>query len=113
MSIRVLKALHEVTGRRIPDADALVERASGDVSTVRRNGDCGNAVFDAEDQFLLAVYDIPETDCLISGAGSDVTSVAGEVERVNVLLVAGEDVLDRLLRDIPHLKNRKNKELAM
>ena len=61
--------------------------------------------FDAEGVDELAVQDVPETHGLVPTARGNVATVAGEVEGVNILLVAGEDVFDRAVGDIPYLSS--------
>jgi hypothetical protein len=93
----------ELAGLDIPDADALVEGASGDVKIVGRDGDGGDSVLNGEVADLHVRFKIPETDASIAAAGCDDLAVAGEVQRVDVLLVAGELMLDRTAGDVPDL----------
>lgn len=88
MSIRVLQALDKVSGRGIPDPNALIERSGSNEAAIGRDGDGGNAIFDAEDEFLFAIDDIPEANGFVARARCDVATIAGEVERVDILLVA-------------------------
>lgn len=92
-----------IAGLDVPDADALVERAGGDVAAVGRHGDGGHAVFDGECEDAGVGLDVPEADRAVAGAGGDVAAIAAEVERVDVLVVAGEGVADLLGGDVPNL----------
>jgi hypothetical protein len=96
-------ALDEDTGLSIPDADALVQATCGDKAVVGWDGNGGDAIFNLESKDALVLLDIPESDCAVAGAGGDVTTVGGEVERVNILLVAGELVEDALAGNVPDL----------
>ena len=67
------------------------------------HGHGGNTVLDAQSVDKLAIQDIPKTDGLVTTARSNVTTIAGEVERVNVLFVTAEDVLDGARSNVPNL----------
>jgi hypothetical protein len=96
-------ALDENTGLSVPDADALVQTACGDKAVVGWDGNGGDAIFNLESKDALVLLDIPESDRAVAGAGGDVTTVGGEIERVNILLVAGELVEDALAGNVPDL----------
>ena len=96
----------ENTGLGIPDADALVQAARSDEAVVGRDGNGGDAVFDLESQNALVLLDIPKSDSAVSGTGGDVTTIRGEVQRIDVLLVARELVENALAGNVPDLRLR-------
>lgn len=96
----------ENTGLGIPDADALVQAACSDEAVVGRDGNGGDAVFDLESQNALVLLDIPKSDSAVSGTGGDVTTIRGEVQRIDVLLVARELVENALAGNVPDLRLR-------
>lgn len=98
-----LQALDEISGGGVPDANASVERASSDVATIGGDGNGGDAVLDAEGKLLLSIHHIPQANALVTTARSNITAVASEIERVDILVVAGEDVLDLARGNIPDL----------
>jgi hypothetical protein len=98
-------ALNEYTSLSVPDADALVQTTCGDKAVVGWDGNGGDAIFNLESKDALILLDIPESDCAVAGAGGDVTTVGGEVERVNILFVAGELVENALAGNIPDLRS--------
>jgi hypothetical protein len=71
--------------------------------TIGRHGHRGDAVLDAQSVDELAIENIPQTDSLVTTARSNVTTVAGKVKRVDILLVAAEDMLDGACSNIPNL----------
>jgi hypothetical protein len=71
--------------------------------TIGRHGHRGDTVLDAQSVDQLAVEDIPQTNGLVTTARSNVTTVAGKVQRVDILLVAAEDMLDGACSNIPNL----------
>ena len=99
-------ALDKNTGLGIPDADALVQAACSDEAVVGRDGNGGDAVFDLESQNALVLLDIPKSDSAVSGTGGDVTTIRGEVQRIDVLLVASELVENALAGNVPDLRLR-------
>jgi len=96
-------ALDEDTSLGVPDAHTLVQAARGDEAVVGRDGNGGDAVFDLESKDTLVLLDIPEPDGAVAGAGSDVTAIRGEVQRIDVLLVTRELVENALASDVPDL----------
>jgi hypothetical protein len=104
VAVRVLQTLHQVASGGIPDTHALVQRTGSDVVAVGRHGNRGDAILNAEGVDELAVKNIPKTHGLVSTARSDVTSVVGEVEGVDILLVTAEDILDGARGNIPDLQ---------
>ena len=99
-------ALDKNTGLGIPDADALVQAACSDEAVVGRDGNGGDAVFDLESQNALVLLDIPKSDSAVPGTGGDVTTIRGEVQRIDVLLVARELVENALAGNVPDLRLR-------
>jgi len=88
---------------RVPDAHALVQAACRYEAAIGRYRDGGDAVFDGEGKDALVLLDVPEPDRAVAGAGGDVAAVGGEVEGVDVLVVAGEAVADGFCCDVPDL----------
>lgn len=103
VAVGALETLDKVAVGGVPHADALVEGTSRDVLGVGRDGDGGDAILDAEGQDVLACLDVPEADGAVAAAGRDCAAIAGEVERVDVLLVTGEAIPDGSVGDIPDL----------
>lgn len=103
VALLALGPLHEVARLAVPDAHALVQAAGRDVAVVGRDGDGGDAVFDRQAQDALVLLDVPQADGAVARAGGDVPPVGGEVERVDVLFVAGELVADAAFGDVPDL----------
>jgi hypothetical protein len=103
MALLAFGALDQHAGLRVPDADAFVEGAGGDVATVWGDCDRRDAVFDLEREHALVLLDVPEADGAVTGAGGDVAAVGGEVEGVDVLVVTGEAVADGFGGDVPDL----------
>lgn len=102
MALFALKTYDKVTGMDIPDANALVQGTGRDIATVWRNSDSCNAILDGQVKHLLVRLEIPEADAPIAASRSDDSAVLGEIQRVDILLVAGELVLDGTARDIPN-----------
>jgi len=106
VALLAFSTLNENTGLGVPDAHALVQATRGDEAVVGRDGNGGDAVFDLESKNTLVLLDVPEPDGAVAGAGSDVTTIRGEVERIDVLLVTRELVEDALASDVPDLELR-------
>ena len=106
MAVGAVEPLDDEAAAGVPHAHALVERPGRDVAAVGRDGHRRDAILDAERQHVLSGLDVPEPDRAVAAAGRDVPSRAREVERVDVLLVTGEGVLDRPRREIPDLDGR-------
>lgn len=100
-----LQAHDKLSGANVPDTDALVEGAGRDEAVVWGNGNSGDTIFDREVGDLFVPLQVPEADAAITTAGRDDLAVAGEVEGVDVLLVAGELVLDLAALNVPHADN--------
>jgi hypothetical protein len=105
VSLFAFCSLDHIAGADVPDANALIERSGRDEAVVGRHGDGGNAVFDREHEDALALLDVPDTDSAVTGARCNVAAVGGEVEGVDVLVVAGELVADDALVDVPYLQS--------
>lgn len=103
VAIGVLQTLHQVASGGIPHSHTLVQRTGSHVVTIGRHGHRGDTVLDAQSVDQLAVEDIPQTNGLVTTARSNVTTVAGKVQRVDILLVAAEDMLDGACSNIPNL----------
>jgi hypothetical protein len=71
--------------------------------TVGGHSHRGDAIFDAQGVNKLAIQDIPQTDSLVTTARGNIATVAGKVQRVDILLVAAEDMLDGACSNIPNL----------
>ena len=106
VSLFALGTLDENASLGVPDADALVQAACSDEAVVGRDRNGGNSVFDLESQNALVLLDIPKSDSAVAGAGGDVTTIRGEVQRVDVLLVARELVENALASNVPDLELR-------
>jgi hypothetical protein len=106
VALLAFSALDENTSLGVPDADALVQATCSDEAVVRRDGNGGNAVFNLESKNTLVLLDVPKPDSAVAGAGSDVTTIRGEVQRIDVLLVARELVENALASNVPDLRLR-------
>ena len=62
--------------------------------SIRRHGNCGNTIFDAECVDKLAFQDVPKAYSLVATARGNIAAIASKVERVDILLVSGEYMLD-------------------
>lgn len=105
VAVRALEALHQVSVGSIPYADALVEGASRDVLGIGRDSDGGHTVLNAEGQDVLTSLDVPESNGAVAATRCDSTSIAREVEGVDILLVASKAVSDGPVGNVPNLKN--------
>jgi len=103
VAVGAFETLDEVASCGIPDANALVEGPGRDVLGVWGDGDRGDAVFDGECEDVLPGFDVPEADGAVAGSGGNGATVAGEVERVDVLLVACKGVADASGGNVPDL----------
>lgn len=109
VSVGALETLHQVSCRRVPDTNALVERAGRNVVTVGRHGHSGNTILNAQGVHKLAVQNIPKAHSLVTTSGSDVAAVTSKVKGVDVLLMSGKDVLNRTSGNIPNLSEQEKK----
>lgn len=103
MTVGTLEALGQVAGVNVPDADTLIQGTGSHVVGVGGDGDGGDAVLDGEGKGVATLLNVPETDGAIATTGCDRTTVTGKVQRVNVLLVAGEVVADCAALNVPNL----------
>lgn len=106
VAIGTFKTLEQVSLMDVPNADALVERTSGDVLGVGGNGNSCNTILDSQSEGVSALLDIPETNGSISTARCNRATIAGKVERVNVLLVTGEGIANRSRLNVPNLRKK-------
>lgn len=104
VAVGVLQTLHQVTSGGVPHADALVQGTGSHVAAIGGHGYSSDTILDAESVDELAIEDIPQTDSLVSTARGDEATIASKVQRVDVLLVSTEDVLDGARVDIPNLE---------
>lgn len=79
MAIRTFKTLNKVAVGGIPNADALVERPGGDILSVGRDSNGGDAIFNAEDQDVLTRFDVPEANGAVTAARCDGSTIASKV----------------------------------
>jgi hypothetical protein len=103
VAVGTLQTLEQVTHLDVPDPHALVKRAGCNELGVGRNGDRRHAILDGERQVAVARLQIPDPDGPVATARGNGASVAGEIERVNVLIVTGERGANLSLLDIPDL----------
>lgn len=103
VTIRTLEALCEVASVDVPHTDALIKRAGGNIVGVGGDGHGGDTILDGEGEGVGTLLDIPESDGAITTAGRNGAAITREVERVNVLLVAGEVVANRPSLNVPNL----------
>lgn len=90
----------------VPDTDALVEGTGSDVLSIRRDSNSGNSILNCESKSVRTGFDIPESDSSVAGAGGNGATIAGEVKRVDILLVAGEVVPNGSRLYVPDLFQR-------
>lgn len=100
-----LKTLQQVALVNVPNADALIERASRHVLGVGGDGDSGDAILNCKGQSIGALLNVPETNGSVSGAGCNRTPIASKVQRVNILFVAREGVANLAGIDVPNLQS--------
>lgn len=58
------------------------------------------------DLICVVIVHVPYPGGLVTRTGDDEATVSGKVERIDLLLVAIEDIPDALLRNVPDLQNR-------
>ena len=100
--------LHQLSRVDIPDPDDGVERPSGDEPPGVGNCDrCHASVhgfgFDDGELLVCAVFHVPHSSGLVAGTGDDDGPIPGEVEGVDLLLMAGKDLADGAGSDLPDL----------
>jgi hypothetical protein len=103
VAMLALQAHYEVSGEDLPHANALVKGTSCDEAVVWGDGDRGDTVLDGQIENLLVGLQIPQSDAAITTARCDKATIASEVKRINVLLMASELVLDGAAGDVPDL----------
>jgi hypothetical protein len=103
VAVWVLKSLDEISGCSVPNTHTLIQRAGSNKAAVGRYGNGGHTIFNAEDQLLLAIHNVPQADSLVATARSNITSIASKIERVDILLVAREDVFNCTGSNVPNL----------
>ena len=103
VSLLSLETHDKIPARNVPYSDALIERPSSNETVVGRNGDGCDSVLNGEVCNLLIPLKIPQTDTPVTTTRSNDLTIAGKVKGVDVLLVAGELVLDLAAVDIPDL----------
>lgn len=101
VAVWAFETLDKVASSGIPDTDALVERAGSDVLSIWGDGNSGDAVFDAESQYVLAGFDVPEPDGAVATAGSDGSTITSEVQGVDILLMTCESISDASGSNVP------------
>ena len=103
MALFAFGPLDEDSGLRVPYTHRFVQAAGSYEAVIWGDGDSGDPVFYTKGEDALVLLDVPEPDGAIAGAGGDVAAVGGEVEGVDVLVVAGELVADYFVGDVPDL----------
>ena len=103
VAMLALKAHNQLLGPDIPHADAFVKRSGSDIQIIRRDGYSRHAILNGEVGDLLVRLELPQTHAAVTTAGCNELAVPGEIERVNVLLVSGELMLDLARGNVPHL----------
>lgn len=98
-----LKSDDKLAGLNVPHTDTLVERPSGNVKVVGRDGHGGDSVLDGEVGDLHIGLEIPKADTPVATTRGDDLAISSKIERVNVLLVTGKLMLDSTASDIPDL----------
>jgi hypothetical protein len=94
VTIWTLETFNEISSSGIPYTNTLVERSSSDIFGIRRDGDSCDTIFNAESQNILPSFNIPKSNCAVTTARSNCATVAGEIQRVDILLVASECISD-------------------
>lgn len=114
MSLLAFRAHDNAAGTHIPDAHALVQTSRRNEVAIWRYCYSSNTVFDLKSERALVLRNVPDADGAVAGAGGDDAAVAGPVEGVDVLVVAGELVADDAGGDVPYLKkNRVSGTMAL
>jgi hypothetical protein len=68
VAVSTFQTLHKVAGMDIPDANALVERASSNIVGIRRDSNGSDTILDRERQRVRTLFDVPESYGSISTA---------------------------------------------
>ena len=106
VALLALEFHNKLSALDIPNTDALVERTGGDEAVVGRDGHRSDTILDGEVGDLVVPLEIPQANTAIAAAGCNDLAVAREVERIDVLFVAGELMLDLAAGNIPHLHRK-------
>lgn len=92
----------------VPYPDHSVQTSSSDVTAIRCNGNTRHAcivvhavrIVDRKD-LRRAIVHIPDTSSFVTRTADDETTIAAEIEAVDLLLMTVKDVADATLGDIP------------
>jgi hypothetical protein len=103
VSILALETHDKLAVVRIPDTDALIEGTGSNEAVVGGDSDGCDAVLDGQVENLLVGLEVPKAYTSVAASRRDDTAVAGEIERVDVLLVTSELVFDGTSSNIPDL----------
>lgn len=103
VAVGSLEPLQEVAQLDVPHPHALVEGTGCHELRVGRDGNRRDAVLNSERQIAAARLQIPDPDGPIAAARGNGAAVAGEIERVDVLVVARERGADLSCLDVPDL----------
>jgi hypothetical protein len=106
VAVLAFEAYDKLSSLDVPDADALVERSGCNVEVVWRDRHSGDTVLNGEIGDLHVGLEIPKTDTPITTTRCNDLAVPGKVQRVDVLLVSSELVLNGAASDIPNLARR-------
>lgn len=98
------EALDQEACAGIPHANALVEGASGDITVVWRDGNSGDSIVDEKLKHLLVSLNVPKTDSAIAASRGDQTTIASKIERIDILIMPRELMLNRPRPYVPHLR---------
>ena len=104
MPFDAFQPLNEVAAGGIPDSHASIERASGNVPSIRGDSNGRHAILNTQCQDLLGCFNVPKSNRLVAAPRRYMPTVLGEVERVNVLFVTAKSVFDPAGGDIPDLE---------
>ncbi len=102
VSVWAIQTLNKIPSGDVPNSDTLIKGSSSDKPSIWRNSNSRDAILNAERHDVLLGLDIPETDSAITRSRSDGSSISGEVEGVDILLVAWEGTLDSVGGNIPN-----------
>jgi len=103
VALLTLEAHDEAARVGVPDTDALVKRSGCHEAAVGRDGYGRDAILDGKVKHLLIGFEIPETNAPVPASGCNNPAVLGEVQAIDILLMAGELMLDGTGVDIPDL----------
>lgn len=104
MPIGSFQSLDQEASHDVPNADALIQGAGGNELRIGGNGNGGYTILNRKSEGVSALLNIPQTYGPVATTRRNSTTVAGKVERVDILLVAREVVTNGSGSDIPHLK---------